>query len=270
MATTKAAYQIFILLALIAGIIMYFRFIERRTLFFPAKEFDYTPAALKLEYEEVSFKTKDNVEINAWFVPARDAKFTVLFAHGNAGNISHRVEKIDFFHELGLNVLIFDYRGYGKSRGSPSEKGLYKDAQASYEYLLSRGIKPDEIIGYGESIGGAVIIDLGSRNKLTALISDSTPSSAKDMVRIIYPFLPYWVFSVRMDSLSKVKAIHYPKLFIHSVNDEIVPFKLGKKLFESAPLPKEFLQIHGGHNSCFFESEDVLKEKVSAFLKGLK
>lgn len=270
MAATKAVSQVFIFIALIAAVILYFRFIERRTIFFPAKEFDYTPAALKLEYEEVNFRTKDNIEINAWFVPARGASFTVLFAHGNAGNISHRVEKIDFFHELGLNVLIFDYRGYGKSKGTPSEKGLYKDVQAAYDYLLSRKIDPENIIGYGESIGGAVIIDLASRNKLAALISDSAPSSAKDMVRIIYPFFPYWLFSVRMDSLGKIKSVTYPKLFIHSVNDEIVPFKLGKKLFEEAPVPKEFLQVHGGHNSAFFESEEVLKEKVGAFLKGLK
>lgn len=242
---------------------------ERRTLFYPTREIEYSPKEFGLNFEDVFFKTQDNVEINGWLISCPKARYTILFCHGNAGNISHRLEKIKFFQDLGCNTFIFDYRGYGKSKGAPSEKGLYLDAQGAYNYLLSRGVAKEDIIGYGESIGGTVAIDLASKNKIRALISDSAPSSAKDMVRILYPYLPYWVFASRMDSLTKIKSITIPKLIIHSVNDEIVPFRLGKKLYECAAEPKEFLEVHGGHNTSFFESESLLKEKIAGFLKKI-
>jgi len=233
------------------------------------KEIEYFPYQLGLKYEDVFFKTSDRIDINAWFVPSLNARYTVIFCHGNAGNISHRLEKIKFFHDLGCNTFIIDYRGFGRSRGKPSEGGLYSDIQAAYDYLLSRNISPEQIIGYGESIGGAVIIDLASKKKLKALIVDSTLTSAKDMAKLVFPFLPSWIFASRLDSISKIKSVTIPKLMIHSINDEIIPFKLGKKLFEEAPLPKEFLEVHGGHNSCFFESEGIIREKVASFLNSL-
>lgn len=250
-------------------IMLYLRYIEKNTIFHPMKEIEYTPDELSLAYQEISFKAPDGVSLSAWLVPSQNARYTILFAHGNAGNISHRIEKIKFFHDLGCSVFIFDYRGYGKSKGSPSEKGLYKDAQGAYNYLLSIGIKPENIIGYGESLGGSAIIDLAVNNKLAALITDSAISKAQDMAKIIYPFLPYWIFSVRLDSATKIKSITTPKLMIHSINDEIVPYRLGEKLYENAPQPKEFLKIHGGHNSSFFESGPVLKTKIAEFIKKL-
>lgn len=265
----KVLQQILFFIVIIAIIITYVRYIERKTIFFPSKEIEYTPKELGLEFEEIFFKTKDNLELWGWFLPAQNAQYTVLFCHGNAGNISHRIEKLRFFHDLGLNIFIFDYRGYGKSKGKPSEKGLYRDAKAAYDYLLSRNSKVDQIIGYGESLGTAVIIDLASNEKLYCLIIDSAISSAKDMAKIIYPFLPYWIISTKLDSLNKVKTIKIPKLFIHSVNDEIVPYKLGRKLFTAASEPKEFLEIHGGHNSNFFECEGILKERITDFIKRL-
>jgi hypothetical protein len=266
MAISKIFQQILFLLIILSLAIFYFRYIERRSLFYPTREIEYFPKDFGLDYENIFFKTPDNLELNGWFVPAKDSRFTILFCHGNAGNISHRLEKLKFFHDLGCNTFIFDYRGYGRSKGRPSEKGFYRDVKSAYDYLLSRKVLPNQIIGYGESIGAAVIIDLASKNKLGGLIVDSSITNAKDMVRVIYPFLPYWIFSSRWDSLSKIRSITIPKLIIHSINDEIVPFKLGKKLFDAAVSPKEFLEIHGGHNSCFFESENILKEKVASFL----
>ncbi|OGX43250.1 MAG: hypothetical protein A3G37_01090 [Omnitrophica WOR_2 bacterium RIFCSPLOWO2_12_FULL_46_30] len=260
---------LFLSIGFLSVIVVYFRYIERHSVFYPAKEIEYSPKELGLDFEEVFFKTSDNIELNGWFVPAADASYCVLFCHGNAGNISHRVEKLKFFNELGVNVFIFDYRGYGKSKGRPNELGVYLDVKGAYDYLLSRKILPEQIIGYGESIGTAVIIDLAEEYKLSGLIIDSAMSSAKDMVKTIYPFLPYWVFSSRFDSENKIKSIGIPKLIIHSINDEIVPFRLGRKLYDNALEPKEFLQIHGGHNSCFFESENILKAKVADFLKRL-
>lgn len=266
---SKGLYQILLLGILIGLTVIYLRYIERRTVFYPMKEIEYLPNQTGLAFEEIFFKTSDNVDINGWFISRPNARYTILFCHGNAGNISHRLEKLKFFHGLGYSIFIFDYRGYGRSKGKPSEKGMYLDIQGAYDYLLSRKISPEQIIGYGESIGGAVIIDLASKNRLGGLITDSTLSSSKDMIKIIYPFLPYWIFSSRLDSLNKIKSINIPKLIIHSVNDEIVPYKLGQKLFEFAHEPKEFLRIRGGHNSCFFESETVLKEKIADFLNRL-
>lgn len=253
----------------VAALIIYLRSFENRTLFYPAKEIEFTPRDVGLAFEEAVFETSDRRQIHGWFVPGAGARFTVLFCHGNAGNISHRLEKILFFHQLGCSVFIFDYRGFGKSIGRPYEGGLYRDVQAAYDYLVSRGILPDNIIGYGESLGGAVIVDLVSKNKCAGLIVESSISSAKDMIGVIFPFLPSWLFSSRLDSVAKIKSITTPKLIIHSSNDEIVPFRLGEKLYDAAPAPKEFLKIRGGHNSGFFESSQLLKEKIGEFIRGL-
>ncbi len=245
------------------------RYIEKRTLFYPAKEIEFLPKESGLDFEDIFFKTIDNLKLNGWFIPHPAAKYTVLFCHGNAGNISHRLDKIKFFNQLGCNVFIFDYRGYGLSEGRPSENGLYIDTKSSYDYLLSRGITPNQIIGFGESLGSAAIIDLAWKNKIFALILESAFSSGKDMARHAFPFLPYWVFSIRLDSVNKIKSINIPKFIIHSLNDEIVPYKFAQGLYGAAPHPKEFLQIHGGHNSCFYESEGLLREKIADFLNRL-
>lgn len=248
-------------------LLLFLRYIETRTLFYPTKEITAFPDRANLEYKDVYFKTSDNIKINGWFIPCKDSKFLILFCHGNAGNISHRIGKVKFFHELGCSVFIIDYRGYGKSEGRASEAGFYKDAEAAYKYLLSQGISTEQIIGYGESIGGAVIVDLASKDEMKAIILDSTLTSVRDMIKSTYSFIPYWVFSSRFDSERKIKSIKVPKLIIHSINDEIVPFQLGTKLYEAAFEPKEFLKIYGGHNSNFYESEGILKEKVGNFLK---
>lgn len=266
----KNLLEILIILVIAFGlIIIYFRHVERRTIFQPIKEIEFFPKELGLDFEDVFFKTADGIDINGWFLPYAGAKYTVLFCHGNAGNISYRLENIKFFHDLGYNVFIFDYRGYGRSKGRPSEKGLYLDAQAAYDYLVSRKISPEQIIGFGKSLGGAVIIDLAYKNKLAALIISSAFSNGKDMAKIVYPFLPYWIFTSRFDSLNKIKSVSVPKLIIHSIDDEMIPYKLGEELYQGAAQPKEFLQIRGDHNSCFFISQEILKEKIADFIAGL-
>jgi len=250
-------------------IVAYLRYIEKHSLFYPEKEVKFFPSDAGLSFKDVYFESRDGHKLNGWFIPRENARYTVFFAHGNAGNISHRLEKLRFFGQFGCNVFIFDYRGYGKSEGNPSEKGLYADIRAAYDYLISQGITADKIIGYGESLGGAVIIDLASKNTMRALIIDSSFSSVKDMIKSIYPFLPHWIFASRFDSISKIKSTAIPKLIIHSVNDEIVPYRMGKKLYDEARSPKEFLEIRGAHNSNFFESEDILSQKIGDFIKRL-
>lgn len=262
-------YPLFLIVVLV-GLLIYFRYIEKRSLYFPMRGIETTPAVIGLSFEEISFKADDGITLNGWFIPDKEAKDTILFFHGNGGNISHRLEKIAILHNLGLNVFIFDYRGYGKSRGSPSEKGLYRDGEAAYGYLIKqRGIPPNNIILYGESLGGAVAIDLAKDNKVKALITEDLFSSMKDMVKIIYPFLPHFILQSRFDSISKIKDIEVPKLIIHSVDDEIIPFRLGEKLFQQAAPPKEFLKMRGGHNTAFIDSEEVYKSGIRSFLQSI-
>lgn len=256
------------IIIVIVALFMYIRYIERHSIYFPMKIIETCPDVIGLSYKEVSFRTDDGCLLNGWFITNKDAEYTLLFFHGNAGNISHRLEKINIFYNLGLSIFIFDYRGYGKSHGSPSEKGLYQDAEAAYRYLIKeRNISADNIILYGESLGGAVAIELASRQNVKALITEEAFSSVKDMVRIIYPFLPPAVLQSRFDSISKIKDIKAPKLIIHSIDDEIVPFSLGEKLFQAASVPKEFLKIRGGHNTAFLDSEEAFKSGIKNFLK---
>ena len=249
--------------------LLFVRYIERRSIYFPMKDIISNPASVGLPYEEVYFDTPDNRRLNGWYIANSKAKFTIIFCHGNAGNIGHRLEKISMFYNLGLNVFIFDYRGYGKSQGTPSEAGLYKDAEAAYDYLTRElRVSRDGIILYGESIGGIVAIDLARNKDIAALITEETFTSIKDMSGMAYPFLPYFVFSSRFDALSKIKNVGCPKLIIHSIDDEIVPFRLGEKLFDAAMPPKKFLRLRGSHNTAFLESDEQFKEGIKSFLKN--
>jgi len=263
------SYNLLFIAIAVFLIALYLRYFERHSIFFPMKEMKCFPSEVGLEYEEIYFQADDKIILNGWFLPRKNARYTLIFCHGNAGNLGHRLEKLKFFHELGLNVFIFDYRGYGKSMGAPSEIGIYRDAQAAYDYLIFRKISPERIISYGESIGGAVAIDLSSKNKVGALIAADTMTSAKEMVQEFYIIVPYWIFSSRFDSLSKIKKVSVPKLLVHSINDEIVPYGLGRRLYEAAPEPKEFVKIRGGHNSCFFGSRSIIYDRIADFLKRL-
>ncbi len=207
------------------------------------------PSVIGLPWEDVYFKTRDHVTLNGWFFKNPHARSTIFFAHGNAGNMSDRLFRIKFFYDLGLNVFIFDYRGYGNSEGKPSEAGIYLDALGGYDYLLSRGdVNMNNIILYGASLGGTVVIDLATHREVALLVVESSFSNAVDMAHIHYPFIPSFFLSLKFDSLDKVRQLTVPKLFIHSIEDQVVPYWVGEKLFLAAGDPKEFLKIHGGHN----------------------
>jgi fermentation-respiration switch protein FrsA (DUF1100 family) len=238
-----------VLAVMMAGFLALVRYLESVGVFFPSRQMDVNPSVLGLHWEDVYFKTRDHLTLNGWLFANPYARSTIIFAHGNAGNMSDRLFKIQFFYDLGLNVFIFDYRGYGKSEGKPSEAGIYLDAQGAYDHLLSRGdVNMENIILYGASIGGAVAIDLATHRNAALLVVESSITNAQDMAHIHYPFVPSVFLSLRFDSINKVKTLKVPKLFIHSPDDEVVPFWVGQKLFEAAGEPKEFLKIHGGHN----------------------
>jgi len=261
---------ILLVIALAAIFFLTIRYIERKSIFFPMKGLAATPLEVNLPYEDVYFETSDKKRLNGWFVPCENAKGTILFCHGNAGNIGHRLEKIVIFHGMGLNTFIFDYRGYGKSEGRPNEAGLYKDAFAAYDYLTGKlRVPAGDIILYGESIGGGVTIELAREKKVKALITEDTFSSIKEMSSMVYPFIPHFAFSSRFDSISKIKNIDSPKLIIHSRDDEIVPYSMGEKLYAAAKPPKKFLKIRGAHNTAFLDSEKEYTEGIRSFIDNL-
>ncbi len=261
---------IIFLIAVILFLFGFTKYLEKTNIFFPSKEIELKPDSLGLAFEDIYFYTSDQRRLNGWFVPANGNKKVLLFFHGNAGNISHRLDSITTFNKLGLGIFIIDYRGYGLSLGRPTEKGIYLDAQAAYDYLLSKkNIKAGSIIVYGESLGAQAAVDLASKNKVAALILEEAFPSAKDMSAAIYPFLPTIFLSIKFDSIGKIRKISCPKLIIHSRNDEIVPFRLGKKLYEAAAEPKEFLELRGGHNTCIFDSHDLFVAGLKKFLAKL-
>lgn len=227
---------------------------ENHLIFFPTKSWEAHPEAYRLQYENLTFKTEDEISLSGWFFPAKKQSPIILFLHGNAGNISHRLDKIRPFVERGYAVFIIDYRGFGKSEGSVSEEGTYKDARAAYEYLNKvKNIPPDQIVAYGESIGSAVAVDLATRVSLAGLILEAPFTQISDMAKTHYPFIPTKILKTRYDSLSKISSVQTPLLILHGTDDEIVPFRLGQKLFEAANEPKAFYAISGGtHNESFF------------------
>lgn len=255
-----------VVLVLTGGLFALVRYLESNAVFFPGKNVFMLPDRAGMAYEDIMITTSDGVRINAWFVKNPSAKSTLIFAHGNAGCMSDRMLKIKFFHDLGLNVLIFDYRGYGRSEGKPTEQGVYKDAQAAYDYLLGRkDVDPAKIAAYGTSLGGIVAVDLATQRPLAALIVDSSITSGRDVARIYYPYVPHFFMQIKFDSLSKVARIHIPKLFMHSPDDKTVPFAMGQRLFAAAAEPKQFVQSSGGHNEIQIVSDPLTAKAVKDF-----
>jgi len=265
MIALKILYLSVLILALL---FLYVRFYEAKGLFLPDRRMAGTPASVALSFEDVFFLS-DTVKLNGWLIKSASPEQspTVLFLHGNAGNISHRLDKIGLLHQLGLNVFIIDYRGYGKSEGRSNEVSLYADAAAAADYLARRGdINYEQLIVYGESLGSAAAIDLASKRKVAALVTESAFTSAADMARVILPVVPTAFLKVRLDSVAKIKDIPAPKLLIHSRDDEIVPFKLAQKLFDAASSPKELLVIDGDHNGAYALSYELYRDGIKHFL----
>ncbi len=229
------------------------------------------PAALGLVFEDLYFTTADGERLNGWLVQAPDAHATLLFFHGNAGNIGHRLDSIRIFTGLGLNVFIFDYRGYGRSSGRPSEQGTYQDGMAAWRWLTrERGIAPQEIVLFGRSLGGAVAAELAVRVEAAGLIVESSFTSVPDLGAELYPLLPVRLLSrFRYDTLAVIDRVSMPLLVVHSRGDEIIPFRHGRRLFEAAHEPKAFLEIAGGHNEGFWLSGDAYRRGLAEFLDGL-
>lgn len=238
----------------------------------PGRELEATPEALNLDYEDAWIETEDGERLHGWFVPADRSRGTLLFFHGNAGNISHRLQTLLIFNRLGLDVLMVDYRGYGQSSGSPGEQGTYLDARAAWDYLVGeRGVEGDRVVIFGRSLGGAVGAWLASRDDVSpaGLVVESTFSSGLDMGRRLYPVLPVRLITrINYPVKDYVTAIDSPLLVIHSRDDEIIPFDMGRTVFEAAAGPKTFLEITGDHNAGFWLSRETYVPALDDFLAG--
>jgi fermentation-respiration switch protein FrsA (DUF1100 family) len=241
---------------------------QPRFVYFPYRAIDMTPENAGLVYEEITLTTKDNLKINGWFVPHDNPRATLLFLHGNGGNISHRLDKLSIYHQLGLAVLIIDYRGYGASEGKPDEQGTYNDAESAWIYLINeKRIPENRIIIYGESLGGAVATWLAIQKHPGALILESAFTSIADMGKHYYPYLPVKLLArIKYPTLDRIAAITCPLLIIHSPADDIVPFTMGQKLYDQANQPKDFLEITGDHNGGFIDSVEIYVDGLHRFI----
>lgn len=268
---TRLRRLLAVVLCTYIGVTMLVGALQAKLIYFPSRTLEFTPSDVGLKFEDVTLVTQDGVKISAWFVPRQDARATVLFFHGNAGNNGHRVPEIKVLHSLGLAVLMVDYRGYGKSEGSPSESGTYLDAIAAWEHLTqARGLPPQRIVIMGESIGGAVAIDLAHRQTPGALIVQSSFTRLSDIAALHYPLLPVrWMLRHRYDSIDKVGTVTCPKLFFHSTDDSLVPIGNGRALFNSATDPKRFVETPGDHNGGGFMYSHEYAVELQEFINSV-
>lgn len=237
-------------------------------IFFPFKGLVQTPADWGMDYEDVYMETSDQLLLHGWFIPHPESKGTVLICHGNAGNISHRGDTLAIFHRMGLNVLIFDYRGYGRSEGTPSEEGIYNDARAAWKYLTGvKGIKSSNITLFGRSLGGVVAARLAREVQPNALIMESAFSSARDVAKEVFPLISRLVYlRYKFDAAEYLKEVDAPLLVLHSEEDEIIPYHLGQRLFAAGKKPKYFKKLTGDHNNGFLMSQPDYENALNEFL----
>ncbi len=243
-------------------------FAQEQFVYFPTMDIDGTPKEVGVDYREVQLITRDQITLWAWWIEVPYARNTVLICHGNAGNITHRLGKIEVFSKkLHCNTLIFDYRGYGRSKGSPSEHGTYRDVAAAWQFLITQGIPQEKIIVMGRSLGGPIAAYIASQHKPAALILESTFTSLPDLAQEVYPYFPSrFLTRIGYPTKKYLAQVKCPVLIVHSKDDDVIPFHHGQELFESAPEPKEFLEIKGNHNDGYLVSEEVYIPKLEKFL----
>ena len=233
----------------------------------PSRKITATPDTVGLAYEPVKITTDDGVELDGWFLPADNARGVLLFFHGNAGNISHRLDSLRIFNRLGLSTLIFDYRGYGRSEGSISEDGTYRDAEAVWRYLVEEDIPAGKIVVFGRSLGAAIAAHLATQHTPGVLILESAFTSVPDFAARAFWFLPArWLTGFSYNTREYLRSVICPVLIVHSRDDDIVPYRNGQALLRAANEPKQFLEIRGGHNGGFLLSGPTYVDGLDAFL----
>jgi hypothetical protein len=247
--------------------------LEQRYIYFPDRQLVATPAAVDLVFEEVRFAAADGTALHGWYLPGEAGRPLVVFCHGNAGNISHRLESLSLLHGLDLSVFIFDYRGYGQSEGTPSEEGTYADARGALAWLQQRGWTPAQMVYFGESLGAAVALQLAVEQPPAGLVLEAPFTSIAAMGRHHYfllHFLLGWLLDARYDNLAKIGRIHSPLLIIQGEADSIVPPAMARRLYEAAGVPKALRLIPGAnHNDLLFTGGSAYREAWREFLTAL-
>jgi fermentation-respiration switch protein FrsA (DUF1100 family) len=242
-------------------------FFERTFIFFPERQLCGFPSDDGMQYQEVTLQGPDGMTIHGWFIPGR-GNAVALFFHGNGGNISHRIEKTRLLFYPEISSLIIDYHGYGRSHGTPSEKACYLDALTSWEYLVrERHFESNQIILFGESLGGAVAVDLATKKEVGAIILESTFPNIGLVANRFFPGLSVFL-KRKFDSLSKISRVHVPLLQLHGDEDDLVPYELGQRLFEAANEPKKFFTIKGAHHNDTYEiGGEAYFQTIHEFIK---
>lgn len=247
------------------------RFVESQ-IFYPDPLLICTPSEVRLDYEDIWFDTRDEVRLHGWMIPSPHSSALMLFCHGNAGNVSHRVDNLRRLHDNGLNVFIFDYRGYGQSNGHITEAGFYMDAEAAYEearkYATARNLK---LVIFGRSLGGTAAVHLGAHFACSGLILESAFTHMAAMARVHFPLpVPEGLLRHKLNALDKVSRVKAPVLFFHGDLDNIVPINLGRELFDATNAPKEFMTLPGaGHNDTYFVGGQKYFDKMREFVDSL-
>ena len=264
--------------ALFVIIILLMALFERSLIFFPTRyptgfwDAEAVARGSGCEIEECFFDSADGVRLHSWWcrrTKGGENDPVLLFFHGNAGNLSDRAELVlELARRVQAQVFVVGYRGYGRSEGKPSEDGLFLDARAAWRFLTAeRGVEPGRIVIFGKSLGGAVAVDLAMDTEAAGLIVESSFTSIPDMAGRHYPFVPKFLVRTQMNSLSKIGGISCPKLFVHSKSDEVVPFDLGKTLFDTASEPKVFYEVVGaGHNETWLVGGEAYFEALRTFV----
>lgn len=243
-------------------------FFQERLIYVPSRTLWRTPTDAGLPHEEVFLTTSDQVHLHGWFIRAPGNLGTVLFFHGNAGNISHRIETAQMFHRWGLNVFMIDYRGYGNSGGKPSESGTHRDAETAWGFLVNhKKIAPEKIVIHGRSLGSAVTADLAARVKPAGVILESGFTALADIGATLYPWLPVrFLNRHQYPTIENVRKFRSPVLVAHSRDDDLIPFAHGEKVFAAALEPKSFLPMVGTHGSCSSATGERYERALKTFI----
>ncbi len=260
-----------IALGVLIGATLFLVFSEKRLIFYPAAALEVTPRALGLPFDEVLLEVEPGVRIHGWFIKAatEPSVATILLSHGNAGNIADRLDRVLRLRELGADFFLYDYRGYGRSTGSPDEEGTYRDGRAAYAYLVgSRGIDPGHIVLMGESLGCAISIQLALEHKARGLVLEAPFASIAHMANAVFPFLPLGPFiQTRYENLKKVPRLKMPLLVVQGTQDEVIPVAQGRMVFDAAPEPKRYLAIEGAHhNDVYLQGGEVYRRALGEFI----
>lgn len=245
------------------------RWFEWRSLYAPSRVLDATPADVGLAFEDVDFVAEDGVRLHGWWIPHPASRGTILFCHGNGLNMANRVGLCRDLHGLAVNVFIFDYRGYGRSRGWPSEKGTYRDARAAYEVVRARYADSEQppVLVYGASLGGAIAAQLALDKPVRGAIFEASFSSVIDVGEHLYPWLPARLIAHnRYEADKRVARSTVPKLFASSRDDQLIPFALGRKLYDAAADPKQFFELTGPHDEAGWNNTPAYWPVLAGFV----